>query len=370
MRGLFTLSLVLYCAVWATAFIPSFSASRRNHRTMEEGTLPATADPSPCKTALQWEGRFSEWDHNAGTNNRYTISYDGVKRRKWVEEEQKSMRPGRRLFKFLILFDEQVEYKIDLTYNKCSKIQMGPWRNFSIPPLALYEDEYQIGGPKGNLDVIEWSDRQPARKRETWIGGFTKNGCWPVFEIFTYVNDSVSVAYTTRFFDLTPGIKNMSIFDVPELCKTATAEPPSDPSSAWIDEGLGLWNSWVPDWFKKWFAEQKIDLGGLVAPSEVPGSSTEVPGTKMATAEPQSDPSPEAPSPDEGMGVWDRWVPKWPKKWFPKQKPSDVPGPSAEVRGRPTPASQSDLPSRDRNRYNTFKGSKAKRETHWMGWMD
>ncbi|XP_022079333.1 mammalian ependymin-related protein 1-like [Acanthaster planci] len=229
------------------------------------GLMNAAIDPptpTPCKTPLLWEGRYSEWNHNAGTNNRYTISFDGVKRRKWIEEELKSMRPGRRLFKFLILFDEQVTYKIDPTYNVCTKIPMEPWRNFSIPPSALFEDNYLIGGPEGNLNVTEWSDRQPARHRESWIGGFTEKGCWPVFDIFTFTNDTVSIAYTTRFFDLTSGIKNMSVFDVPAICK-GLVTPSTKPPGTW------QWTNLV-DWVKELLlGPQKVDDGGIELTYEV-----------------------------------------------------------------------------------------------------
>ena len=76
----------LLCYASAASFIPS-----TNPQLVEtpKGT-------TPCVTPKQWEGRFSEWDHNKDANNRYKISFDGVKRRKYVEEEMKSMIPGRR----------------------------------------------------------------------------------------------------------------------------------------------------------------------------------------------------------------------------------------------------------------------------------
>ena len=65
--------------------------------------------------------------------------------------------------KYLILFDEKVEYQIDPSFNRCKQIPMGPWRNFSIPPDATFEDAYSIGGAGNSINVTEWSDRKPSR---------------------------------------------------------------------------------------------------------------------------------------------------------------------------------------------------------------
>ncbi|XP_038048797.1 mammalian ependymin-related protein 1-like [Patiria miniata] len=284
MKGALILILLVLSYSQSAYTVPSPGASPSVVRALLRGPPPPS---TPCKTPMQWEGRFSEWNHNAATNNRYTISFDGFKKRKWIEEEQKSMRPGRRLFKFLILFEEQITYKIDLTYNRCSKIPTEPWRNFSIPPSALFEDQYLIGGPEGNLDVSEWSDRQPARHRESWIGGFTEKGCWPVFDIFTFTNDTVSIAYTTRFFDLQPGIKNMSVFDVPELCKNLTAgdhDIPNVPPT----ERPPWWERYAPTWLKKMFGVQRVDNVSVVNNPEVDTTEGPEPEVPIADNEAES----------------------------------------------------------------------------------
>lgn len=60
---------------------------------------------------------------------------------------------------------------------------------------------------------------------ESWIGIFTIASCWPIVEVFTDDEPQNPVSLTTRFFDLTPGIANMSVFDPPEICKNQTVHP-------------------------------------------------------------------------------------------------------------------------------------------------
>ncbi len=50
----------------------------------------------PCETAIQWEGRSSQWDHVQEYNDRFTITFDGVNKRKRLMEEKKSYMPGHR----------------------------------------------------------------------------------------------------------------------------------------------------------------------------------------------------------------------------------------------------------------------------------
>ncbi|WP_411026558.1 hypothetical protein, partial [Salmonella sp. s54395] len=86
------------------------------------------------------------------------------------------------------------------------------------PLDATLEDEYEMGAPGSGFMVREWSDRLPARRAESWIGIFTIDGCWPVVEVFTDDKSAKPVSLTTRFFDLLPGIRNMSVFDPPSFC--------------------------------------------------------------------------------------------------------------------------------------------------------
>lgn len=58
-------------------------------------------------------------------------------------------------------------FQIEQKTKQCSKIALAQaWDPFDIPNNSTYEDQYFIGGPGDMVEVQEWSDRKPARKRE------------------------------------------------------------------------------------------------------------------------------------------------------------------------------------------------------------
>ena len=83
--------VVLLLALVGAAFaIPT--EVTRSQTTPRSGVKAVT----PCQTAEQWEGRSSEWDHVAESNDRFVISFDGKNKRKRFMEERKSYMPGHR----------------------------------------------------------------------------------------------------------------------------------------------------------------------------------------------------------------------------------------------------------------------------------
>ncbi|WP_411026904.1 hypothetical protein, partial [Salmonella sp. s55044] len=76
--------------------------------------------PKPCDTPSQWEGRASEWDHITESNNRFKISFDGVGLRKRVLEEKKSFMPGKRFYEYIMEYETNTMYTINLNYDTCT----------------------------------------------------------------------------------------------------------------------------------------------------------------------------------------------------------------------------------------------------------
>lgn len=65
------------------------------------------------------------------------------------------------------MYKSMVLFQIDQKTKDCSKIPLlEDWDPFDIPANSTFEDQYIIGGPGDNVEVQEWSDRKPARKRE------------------------------------------------------------------------------------------------------------------------------------------------------------------------------------------------------------
>lgn len=137
-------------------------------------------------------------------------------------------------------------FQIEQKTKDCSKIALTEaWDPFDIPDNSTFEDQYIIGGPGDNVEVQEWSDRKPARQREselsglsavilvqrltparvspdeTWVGVYTLKDCYPVQE--TYTRNS-SVTTSTRFFNLQLGISDPDVFTPPSTCQSARPE--------------------------------------------------------------------------------------------------------------------------------------------------
>lgn len=73
-----------------------------------------------------------------------------------------------RFFEYIYLYQSMVLFQIDQKTKDCSKIPLlEDWDPFDIPANSTFEDQYIIGGPGDNVEVQEWSDRKPARKRES-----------------------------------------------------------------------------------------------------------------------------------------------------------------------------------------------------------
>lgn len=76
--------------------------------------------------------------------------------------------PPFRYFEYIYLYQSKVMFQIEQKTKDCSKIAlMEAWDPFDIPDNSTFEDQYIIGGPGDNVEVQEWSDRKPARQRES-----------------------------------------------------------------------------------------------------------------------------------------------------------------------------------------------------------
>ena len=77
-----------------------------------------------------------------------------------------------RYFEYIFLFQSSVMFQIETKTQQCSKtVLTEAWDPFDIPANSTFEDQYSIGGPGDFLEVQEWSDRKPARKRKAAVGG-------------------------------------------------------------------------------------------------------------------------------------------------------------------------------------------------------
>ncbi|XP_049637851.1 mammalian ependymin-related protein 1 [Suncus etruscus] len=210
---------LLQCGLWAWALGVLCALGTVAPQAWAGGSQRA---PKPCRAPEQWEGRQVLFQQSSGLNRRARLSYDGLQRRVRVLEERKALVPCKRLFEYILLFNDGIMFRIEQATKQCSKFTLtDPWDPLDIPENSTFEDQYSIGGPQEQITVQEWSDRKSARSYETWIGIYTLKDCYPVQEIFT---KNYSVIFSTRFFDIELGIKDPSVFIPPSTCQAAQME--------------------------------------------------------------------------------------------------------------------------------------------------
>ncbi|KAF3857798.1 hypothetical protein F7725_010999 [Dissostichus mawsoni] len=153
----------------------------------------------PCLAPLQWEGRWVSFDHSTGRNSRSSVSYDGLKQRVRVLQQNKKHTPCQRFFEYIFLYQSGVMFQIDQKTKDCSKIALtDAFDPFDIPKNSTFEDQYLIGGPGDSVEE-------------------------------TYVRNS-SVTTSTRFFNLQLGISDPNVFTPPSTCQSARPQRMSDSS--------------------------------------------------------------------------------------------------------------------------------------------
>ncbi|XP_029559821.1 mammalian ependymin-related protein 1 isoform X2 [Salmo trutta] len=120
----------------------------------------------PCLAPLQWEGRSVEYNYDTGRNTRASVSYDAQNHRIRLLQQNKKHTPCQKYFEFIYLYNSGLLFQIEQKTKQCSKIPLTQaWDPFDIPMNSTYEDQYFIGGPGDMIEVQEWSDRKPSRKK-------------------------------------------------------------------------------------------------------------------------------------------------------------------------------------------------------------
>eukprot|EP00730_Choanoeca_flexa_P014381 TRINITY_DN6271_c0_g1_i1.p1 TRINITY_DN6271_c0_g1~~TRINITY_DN6271_c0_g1_i1.p1 ORF type:complete len:214 (+),score=17.79 TRINITY_DN6271_c0_g1_i1:39-644(+) len=114
--------------------------------------------PAHCHTPAEWEGRTSTWDHGANRHDTGRVVYDASNERVRFIDDINTFAPGRRAYEHLVLYRENIQYRVDLTSRECQK---GPidkrhaWHAFGIPVNATFQGERNIGALDETITASE-----------------------------------------------------------------------------------------------------------------------------------------------------------------------------------------------------------------------
>ncbi|RNA34160.1 mammalian ependymin-related 1-like [Brachionus plicatilis] len=175
--------------------------------------------PEACKTPEQWQGSFYSYDSIKQIRIIGNISYDAVNKRE-------------RIFQLFILPQKNQSYDMLYLYNQkslqvnnlvkksCSKISLTrPWTDFGILPNSKFFGSNYLGSNKldeSGLKIQTWKDEfdDSDGNRVFHVSTWTFKNCLPVFD--NYITKGSSLH--TMYMDITPGIKDESVFESSEVC--------------------------------------------------------------------------------------------------------------------------------------------------------
>jgi hypothetical protein len=185
---------------------------------------------SACCTPDQWEGLesvfggYASRKHHGILPEYIWVSYDAANNRSaaflaiYVDTN-----PRPREYKIVIRYDndscEGKLYVLDVHIDKCwTKSLKYPFRKACIPPDAKFVGNYSLG-LKGGFNVSVYDVRGRQFKAFVSVEKISETECVPVGESITGRARGVDYLQAIEFVNITPGIKNETVFDIPEQCK-------------------------------------------------------------------------------------------------------------------------------------------------------
>lgn len=180
---------------------------------------------NPCCSPDQWEGyqfSFDEREHfRAGLN----VSYDYTNKRLRVLIEERTPNNKKKILEAISLYNNNTMYLIDHTSNTCTSEQLNESMiQDCVPKDAVLETSPVLGGSlKTNLYRFSRTDHD---EDVDFIEVRTQDNCFPV-DVFAASN---RFGVDENFFwDITLGIKDPSVFNIPPICKKTNSDDVDHP---------------------------------------------------------------------------------------------------------------------------------------------
>ncbi|KAK6185407.1 hypothetical protein SNE40_007650 [Patella caerulea] len=186
----------------------------------------AAAEPTRpgCCVPPQWEGRQGSiiGSVNKGstsvTNANYFMSYDETNQRVYYETEAETEGVTQYL-KIIQNFAKGMQYVIDLQKQNCSSFPISQqFPKICLPADAQLAGKIYFGIGTNRFDALSFTYYTHGTN-VTVVG--TPDDCIPVIDVLRVKDSSMGTAQMTftGFVDLTVGIRDPSIFNVPSICK-------------------------------------------------------------------------------------------------------------------------------------------------------
>ncbi|KAH9513144.1 hypothetical protein Btru_035991 [Bulinus truncatus] len=179
-----------------------------------------------CCTPDQWEGIESSiggWAarKRSGLLKEYVkVSYDFTNKRTAAFVDYSNGEYANR-FKIVVRYDGEVGnvYVVDLKKDKCwTKKLNRPFRQACIPDSAKPVGDYYLG-LDGGFKLSGYAIEGPRVSAFVSVQNISNGQCVPVTEAVYGKLTKADFVQTVGFVNVTPGIKNATVFDVPAECE-------------------------------------------------------------------------------------------------------------------------------------------------------
>ncbi|XP_066286191.1 mammalian ependymin-related protein 1-like [Branchiostoma lanceolatum] len=183
--------------------------------------LGLCAGQKPCCTPDQWEGTTQELqgflvDDKLGTvYGTVEVSYDFTNQKLALAENLNETGSGNTKLKVIQDYKKGTQYAIQ--GNSCMEFALkGSMRKQCIPDNATHIGTFSFGGmaPDG-LECDAFMTTVAGMDNVYAISDMTRDGCYPVTQVSVNLMREHSTMTTQVFTDVTPGIKDPSIFTPP-----------------------------------------------------------------------------------------------------------------------------------------------------------
>lgn len=190
----------------------------------------AVALSAGCCTPDQWEGGegvevgYSGYIKKGLIREYVKVAYDYTNKRSAAElfYENGDIK-GK--FQMVIRYDDETDenkgklYFVDLQKSKCwQKTLNKPFRKACVPDDAKEMGDYVLGLKSAGLKATAYHINGKGFDATVSVSPLGKGLCVPIGEIVAGKRGRFSTLRTVGFSNITPGIKNATVFDVPSAC--------------------------------------------------------------------------------------------------------------------------------------------------------
>lgn len=205
--------------------------------------IAGTVSGKGCCTPDQWQGyQFSSAGYNGKkpgfVESGVFISYDATN--KQVAAKATYTKNGKdRKYNIVVRYEKDSEvlrwcsgencegkgkmFILDEQNDKCFvKKLRKPFRKMCIPKGAKSPGNFRFGAGNSSLEVEAFNMKRFSRKRNVFVESWmtvTKDGCIPVTESLHGAIKGVGFMENVGFADISPGIKDPAVFDIPKQCE-------------------------------------------------------------------------------------------------------------------------------------------------------